>query len=278
MLFACQTLVKVTGQVEGGITEIWSDRRAMIGWQQATGPEALVRVTALQPGEVIQANMVTCAGREASSAQVHVSGVAEISVPAVRPPVAGDTSVTVTNVNIGARLDLYVDGAFVSAVNPVTADPIAVPATMSLRQHQRVHARQGLCSQWQRGPDVAVEAAPVTPPPPPAQQFTASKMIIRNCNTNHRPVHIWRLLENGSPTEIGTLAPDYNDTGTCPAGVEALEVTFPAGHRYLVVAVDPDNPGCNGQNDPLTLACQRSLYPAVITGSDSGPVLTWQVD
>jgi hypothetical protein len=48
-------------------------------------------------------------------------------------------------------------------------------------------------------------------------------------------------------------------------------VAFPAGHQYLVIAVDPDNTACNRQNGPRMLACLRSLHPAVITGSASGP-------
>jgi hypothetical protein len=275
-LLACQTEVKVTGQVEGGITEIWSQSRAMIGWRQAEGPDTVVRVSALQPGEFIQANMVTCAGQPAESAQVRVRGVAEIGAPAIRPAAAGDTSVTVTNLDVGARLELFVDGAFVTAVT-VTADPLAVPTTMALQPGQRVHARQGLCSQWQKGADIGVTAPPASPAMP-TQQLKASKMIIHNCSTNHRPVHIWRLQSNGPHDDIGSLDPDYDDSGTCPAGVETLTVPFPDGHQYMVVAVDPDNTGCEGQNDPLMIACQRSVYPFLITGSGTGQVISWQVD
>jgi hypothetical protein len=274
---ACQTEIKVTGQVGGGIVEIWSASRSMIGWRHSLGSETIVSVAALQPGEVIEAIAVTCAGQKGTSDQVATQSFEELREPLIQAPLqTGTQIVRVMNAEIGARVELYIDGTFVAG-QTATADPSELSAPQPLGTGQRVHARQGLCGQWVTGRFAVVSPPPVVDPQPDPSSPGFSKVVISNCHTEHRDVHVWRLDANGAPPdEVGMLTADYNDWGTCPVGVDTLDVDLQDGHDYLLVAVYPDAIGCDGDNDPMKLACRRGVFP--VRGNSSGPETRWKVD
>ena len=76
----CQTTVRVTGQVKGGLVEIWSAVRGMIGWRHSMGSESTVRVSALLENEPIEAHAVSCAGQEGSSPVARATRATDVPV------------------------------------------------------------------------------------------------------------------------------------------------------------------------------------------------------
>ena len=105
------------------------------------GPETVVSVTSLQDGEVIHAYAPSCDRREGSSDPVTALGASDLREPLIQAPLqAGASVATVFNLEIGARLDLYVDGSFVAGLT-VTADPTPVSVPAPLRTGQHVHAQ-----------------------------------------------------------------------------------------------------------------------------------------
>lgn len=99
---------------------------------------------------------------------------------------------------------------------------------------------------------------PATPPATEPTVPTASKLLLYNCHTDRRSVHVWVYdFTAGTREERTTLSHHYDSTGSCPAaGIEPFELELQEGHVYQVVAVDPGNVGC-GLNDPEVVACQR---------------------
>jgi hypothetical protein len=104
------------------------------------------------------------------------------------------------------------------------------------------------------------------------------ELQLYNCSsaTPPRSVDIWvqDLTAGTGWTDLGTLDPQWDSSGTCPAmGATPFTVTFQSGHLYEVVAVDCGNDSCNcdGTNDPTLSACIR--WSDTITGATGGPVL-----
>jgi hypothetical protein len=242
----------------------------MIGWRHAIAVETIVGVTSLLPGEPIEAHAVSCAGQDATSAVVVTEGIGDLLDPRVEAPLhSGTRTVRIHQVQVGARLDVYVDDAFAGGLT-VTSDPAEVTLPEALVAGQRVHGRQGICNQWRSGEPEVVTTAPATPPPA-ARGF--GKVVILNCHTWQRTIEVWSLDHTtGSVTKAGSLHHNYDDWGTCPAAGEPLEVELDDGHEYEIVFVDPEAIGCEGQDDPMVLACRRDVLP--IIGSTSGPAFT----
>jgi hypothetical protein len=267
---ACQTAVHVTGQVKGGPVEIWSHMRGMIGWRHSIGSESTVSVSALLDGEPIEAHAVSCAGQEGRS-PVATATQATLHAPAIDVPKAGATAVTVHAVAISANLTVYVDGTPASTVL-VDKDPMVVPVA-ALTAGQGVSARQYLCGRAAECENVQVQAAPAPPPPP--QVDGISKVLVYNCNTEHRTVNVWNLdRTTGSSSEAGSLDADYDDFGTCPAFGEPIEIELEDGHLHEIVIVDPGAILCDGHNDPLIAACRRNA--ALFKGASGGPSFVFE--
>jgi len=262
---ACQTAVRVTGQVKAGLVEIWSHERGMIGWRHSTGSESTVLVSALLENEPIEAHAVSCAGQEGYS-PVATATRAALHTPVVDIPQAGATTVTVGDLAIGATLEIYVDDKPASTVL-VDRDSMVVTVA-ALAADQRVRARQYLCGRIAEAKDVLVQDAPDPPPPPHVDGI--SKVLVRNCHTAHRTVNVWHLDHTtGASSQVGSLPADFNDWGTCPAFAAPLEIELEEGHLHEIVIVDPEAIGCEGENDPQIVGCRRDAR--LFAGDSSGP-------
>jgi hypothetical protein len=271
----CQTEVKVTGLVaSGGLVEIVSQIRGVIGWRQAPGRETVVSVTSLLPGEPLQARAVSCAQQEGWSAVAEAVGIGDVPPPLIESPLhAGTPAVRVHQTKIGLRLDVYVDGSFVAGTT-VTETPALVNLPMTLVEGQTVSARQGLCDQWREGDGENVVPAPATPEPVPGG---FSKVVVANCHTAQQTLSVWTIDHTtGAVEKVDSLDHNYDEWGSCPAAGEPLEVELEDGHLYEVVFVDPDAPQCGGQDDPMNASCRRGSLP--ILGNASGPAFHWQVN
>jgi hypothetical protein len=266
-VFACHTRVRVKGQVKGGVVEIWSHSRGMIGWRHSMGPETSVEVPALLGGEKIEAHAVTCSMQSDSSPVVTAQPVGDLQSPEIATPLhEGATTVSVRPVKVGAQVDVYVDGRFVNG-RVAEADPLELPVPR-LVSGQQVQARQHLCGKVRAGESATVVSAP---PPTPKPKEGFSQLVVFNCHTEHRTVTVWLLDHTaGTTTRVGALEPNYDDWGSCPAQGEPLEVEFPDGHVCEIVVVDPGALNCNGQDDPMVGACRR-LSGLVFLGSSGGP-------
>jgi hypothetical protein len=94
---------------------------------------------------------------------------------------------------------------------------------------------------------------------------------IYNCAVNRGTIHLWLYdVGAGTLTEKGTLAHQYNQSGSCPAGGTPFEVALTDGHSYQLIAVDPSLGGC-GINEPTSSLCQKFIS-GVFTADDAGPV------
>lgn len=90
------------------------------------------------------------------------------------------------------------------------------------------------------------------------QAQPASHVQLFNCHTDHLEVHIWVLdLTTGTHKEQGSLSPQYDHSGYCPAaGARPIDIELQNEHQYLIIAVDPANSFC-GANDPSIEGCRR---------------------
>jgi hypothetical protein len=261
---ACQTEVRVTGQVKGGLVEIWSQVRGMIGWRHSIGSESTVSVSALKDNEPIEAHAVSCAGQEGFS-PVATATRATLQTPVIDTPHTGATSLNVRDLAVGATLEVYVDDKL---ANALVVDKDSMPVSVAaLVAGQRVRARQYLCGHAAECEAVRVQD---TPAPPPTQVDGISKVLVHNCHTEHHTVSVWHLDHTtGASSEVGSLVADYNDWGTCPAFAAPLEIELADGHLHEIVVVDPGAIGCEGHNDPLIAGCRR--YAELFVGASAGP-------
>jgi hypothetical protein len=107
----------------------------------------------------------------------------------------------------------------------------------------------------------------------------ASRVDIWNCHTEKRTIRIWTMdiMAGGWEERQPPLASQYDASGCPAAGAEPFSVHLEDGHKYYIAAVDPENIGCGGQNDPNIGACRR-FGPLPIVGDDNGPVLAITID
>jgi len=100
-----------------------------------------------------------------------------------------------------------------------------------------------------------------------------SQVGVYNCDSERRPVNVW-VLDTGSGTgwqDKGTLSPQWDSSGSCPANGQPKVVTLQDQHAYWIVAVDPSNVTCDGNNDPTRPGCRRS--EVFVRGSSTGGAL-----
>ena len=133
--------------------------------------------------------------------------------------------------------------------------------------------------------DVELIARPPAPPPPsPPAQVGYDTLLLFNCHTDHRKLHVWkRDLTLGSAWQfVTTLEHHYDgDWGMCPSeDAEALEIELPDAHIIEVVGIDPESNGCiapggdpNSADPPMTpldvnAACWRGHL--VVQGKAGG--------
>lgn len=78
------------------------------------------------------------------------------------------------------------------------------------------------------------------------------------------------------PSIVGVLSP-ISDSVRLQGQMtgSTIEVSLTDGHYHTILAIDPDMPGCPG-NDPTQLACRRDEL--TVLGSDEGPVLYYAID
>lgn len=119
----------------------------------------------------------------------------------------------------------------------------------------------------------AAKSAPAEPAPE-VQPFVGTVLVF-NCSTQHRPIHVWRndLTAASGWKEEGSLDAQYNDSGTCPVG-QPLSLALETDHVYLISAVDPDLIGCSG-NEPGNPTCVR--HQMWVKGKSGGTVVPWIV-
>lgn len=121
-------------------------------------------------------------------------------------------------------------------------------------------------------PTVVSPADPgTTPPGTPATGVGVSKFLVYNCHVDKHEIKLWSrdIDAGGQWVELATIPHQYNESGTCPGeNAVATEVPLQDGHRYELVAVDPQGIAC-GENSPDKLGCQKLRWWGV--GNASGP-------
>ena len=113
--------------------------------------------------------------------------------------------------------------------------------------------------------------------PMPAGPSGVGQVALYNCHDQRRTVYIWvnDLTAQTGWQQRDSLPPQYDD-GSCPAGnAQPVVISLANQHVYQIIAVDPENLGCDGQNDPTIVSCQRSITNAV--GASNGPVVTFLI-
>jgi hypothetical protein len=113
-----------------------------------------------------------------------------------------------------------------------------------------------------------------------SQPRGVNQLSLFNCSTEKDTVHIWMrdLTAQTAWTEVGTLAPQYDSSGSCP-GVGSSGFAVPASgkfmnsHVYAVEAVDQQQIACDGRDDPQEGACIRWTNLTPIVGDSGGPAL-----
>lgn len=118
---------------------------------------------------------------------------------------------------------------------------------------------------------------PVGAPPTGAPQAGYSAVALYNCNPDQRRLHYWTYDHaTGAWDEAaGPVDAMYSERGTCPdAADDAETIALPDGQVRSVVVVDPLSIGCEGRNDPLTVACAK--HAATFRGG-VGLVCNWIV-
>jgi PKD repeat protein len=155
----------------------------------------------------------------------------------------------------------------------------ALPATPSLTSPTRTFAQPGsitasLTVSGPGGSNTATATIAVTAPAPVGYD----ELLIQNCHTGHRPIHIYYRRVGDSdldwvPINDSPHNADYNEWGTCPAGPN-VGARFSAddGVDYEVVCTDPQLPGCN-TGGPAEPACRRSAV-FLIRGKAGGGTKT----
>jgi hypothetical protein len=100
-----------------------------------------------------------------------------------------------------------------------------------------------------------------------------SAVQLFNCDSDRHTIYAWMYdFSTGFWQSKGSLAPQYDYYGSCPAaGSQPLTLSLQSGHYYELVATDPEDFVCGGQDDPSNPSCQRWSW--VVLGSASGPVI-----
>jgi hypothetical protein len=115
----------------------------------------------------------------------------------------------------------------------------------------------------------------VSPPP-----IGWSKVALYNCNSDMRTVYIWvndLTAQTGWQQVAPPLPSQYDGDGPCGPGTGAQPkvISLANQHEYQIVAVDPEDIECDGQNDPTIGSCARWGTSAI--GLSNGPVQTFTI-
>ena len=120
--------------------------------------------------------------------------------------------------------------------------------------------------------------APTQPPTqPPTPSRGSNKFVLYNCTAERHTVYVWLSDQTASTgKQVGTLNPQYDASGSCPAGGSGpLEVPLTDGHVYQLVVVDTGLIGCGG-NDPTNVSCRKLVSP-IVAGDKNGSPLQFVV-
>ena len=212
-----------------------------------------------------------------------------VSPASVDVPAADPTAFALHGRHFRPGAMMWFQGAgLVNTTFNSTTDVLGVVAGHHVRSPRTVqvmvHNPDG---QFSNGLQITLVARPTPPPPPPppapAPSVGFDELVVHNCNTDHRDVHIWkRDLTTGGPWQfVDTLSHEYSSWGTCPTpGSEGTTIELPDGHDILVVAIDPEQTGCiapggspNAADPPATpddvnAACWRGSL--VLHGKSGG--------
>lgn len=149
-VFECATVVHVENLTPGTRVEVYSqDVNAPIGMAQVYEEEADIAVAPmLQAGDIIWAIAKGCGHTSSESDKVEVKELEALNPPVVKEPVyACYVFVTVTSVVPGARVDIFVNGAWRGS-KVSGSDEAEVPIMIgALEKGDLVTARQLLCGR-----------------------------------------------------------------------------------------------------------------------------------
>lgn len=116
-----------------------------------------------------------------------------------------------------------------------------------------------------------------TPTPGPPQPGGFSAVNVYNCHPSQNRMSFWLTdTTTGATSHTPPIDAMYSASGTCPDLQDSPQhFPLPAGHVTTIIAVDPDDIGCEGRDDPSILACRNNA--ANFTGAAAGGVCNWIV-
>lgn len=111
----------------------------------------------------------------------------------------------------------------------------------------------------------------------PPQPGGFAKAALYNCQTEQERLFYWHVDNTtGAVEQKGPIDAMYSEAGFCPDpndGPETFDLAD--GHIHTIIAVNPEAIGCEGRNDPNTVAC---VYGALtLRGAASGGLCRWIV-
>jgi hypothetical protein len=283
-LFDGDTAATIREVTAGAYLELWNQKERLQTGYAPFSNTGTVTVTfsglkALVAGQHLHVKFWHCGhyGRnEGKTVFLRKPELISVSPVSVEVPAGDPTAFALHGRHFRPGAFMWFEGAgLVNTTFNSTTDVLGKVAGSHLRTPRTVrvmvHNPDG---QFSNGLDVTLVAQPTPPPPPPPPQTTVGfdEVVLHNCNTSQRDVHIWkRDLTTGGPWQfVETLSHEYSSWGTCPApGSEGTTVDLPDGHDIAIVAIDPENNGCiapggnaNAADPPATpddvnAACHR---------------------
>lgn len=295
-LYDGDSVVTLRDCTAGAYIEIWNqNRRLADGYAgfSATGrvDVAFTLASPLSAGEHIHAKFWHCAhhGRnEGRVVGIRAPILDTVSPASVAVPSSDPTAFGVYGHHFRAGSLASFGGTFVSTTFISSAElSIHVPGHLvDVPMLAKVFVRNpdGQVSGTRDVDLVARPQEPPPPPPPPAVGY--DKLLLFNCHTERRKLHVWkRDVTLGTAWEFVTTLEDHydGDWGTCPSQeAEPLEIELPDAHVIEVVAIDPQSIGCiapggdpSSADPPMTpsevnAACWRGhfLEPGKVGGGE----------
>ena len=110
---------------------------------------------------------------------------------------------------------------------------------------------------------------PVSEQPEPQPVQGVSEVLFFNRHEDQRAVHLWmRDLTAGSFWE------ELDDDPLPHGNISPFVVSLPEEHTYLIIAVDPDDPDCDGRNNPTVGNCIKHTTEVLGDPNGSQEVVT----
>ena len=179
-------------------------------------------------------------------------------------------------VGVGQTLEWQVAAEPGTGMANVTYQKQAVNLQPNTMYEVSVSAHSDLWSERSAATSTMTLPSPSTdppPPPPPPPVSGISRVNVFNCVDEGGPVHVWtRDIAQSFWVERGS-APSLWNGSSCPGSAAPFGVQLEDGHSFWFVVVDPQLPGCGGQNDPGSTFCQKSIFTQPLTGDADGPAL-----